>query len=278
VYQVSESCYTRAITEVEMRTIAIASQKGGTAKTTTTVNLAAALAEQGKRVLTLDLDPQRNASEWMRAADSRPGLLEALQGDVEITTLVQDTPVPGVEIIPSSSWLVGAERVLAGEMGSDTLLRQALASLPSRRWDFLFVDCPPSLGLLVINALAAVREVIIPVAAHAMGLTGLAKMVDSIDKARKRLNADIGVGGILPCRVDLRTRHAQESVEHMRQRFGELVFDTVIHENVRVAEAPSFGQSILEYAPASAGAADYRALAEEVLARKATKKVHYAEA
>jgi chromosome partitioning protein len=261
-----------------MRTIAIASQKGGTAKTTTTINLAAALAEQQKRVLVVDLDPQRNASEWMRAPDARPGLLEALQGDVDLGTLVQGTPIALLQIVPSSSWLVGAERMLAGEMGADTLLRQALDSLPARRWDYLLIDCPPSLGLLVINALAAVREVIIPVAAHAMGLTGLAKMVDSIEKARKRLNPEIVVGGILPCRVDLRTRHAQESVEHMRQRFGELVYETVVHENVRVAEAPSYGQSILEYAPTSAGAADYRALAQEVLTRKATKKVQYAEA
>lgn len=263
-----------------MRTVAIASQKGGVAKTTTTINLAAALAELGNDVLVVDLDPQRNASEWMRIPDARPGMLEALQGEIGFDSLVVPTPIPRVSIVPSSSWLVGAERVLAAEMGSDSLLRQAIATLPTtRHWDYLLVDCPPSLGLLVVNALAAVNEVLIPVAAHAMGLTGLTKMLDSVERARKRLNPQIGVVGILPSRVDLRTRHATESVERIRERFGNAVFDVLIRENIRLAEAPSYGQSVLSYAPSSAGAADYRVLAGELLARRpATQEAHNAEA
>jgi chromosome partitioning protein len=179
--------------------------------------------------------------------------------------LVEKTGTPGVDLIPSSSWLVGVEKALSGEVGAETVLRRKVEDLPRRRWDYLLVDCAPSLGLLVVNALAAVREVLVAVEAHVMALSGLAQLVQTVDVVKERLNPKLQISGVLACRVDSRTRLALEVVDELRKAFGETVYKTVIRENVRVAEAPSFAKPITEYDPRSAGAEDYRALAREVL-------------
>jgi len=253
-----------------MRTFAIANQKGGSGKTTTCVNLAAALGEKERRVLLIDLDPQHSATAWLGLRDAGKGVYGLFAEDALLTDLVHRTNAPGVDLVPSSPWLVGVERVLAGEVGAETILRRSLERLPGD-WDYLLVDCPPTLGVLTVNALAAARELLVPVEAHVMALGGLAHLLNTVEVVKERLNPHLQVSGILACRVDLRTRHAREVVEQLRARSGELVYRTVIRENIRLAECPSFGQPITQYDPKSAGAADYRALAGEIMEQEGSR-------
>ncbi len=239
-----------------MRTVAIAMQKGGSGKTTTTVNLAATLAERGQKVLVVDVDPQANATSWLGVRDAGKGIFTCLCENASIDSIVQKTMTPGVEVVPSSTWLVGAE----------TLLRRKLRPL-RQAYDVTLIDTPPTLGVLTIGALAAADEVLVPVEAHVMALNGLAQLLHTVETVRERLNDDLVLGGIVACRVDARTRHSLEIVEELRKRFPSDVFTTVVRENIRIAEAPSFGQPITSYEPKSAGAEDYRALAGEILTR-----------
>ncbi|MBW1990745.1 MAG: ParA family protein [Deltaproteobacteria bacterium] len=251
-----------------MRKFAIANQKGGSGKTTTAVNLAAALGEAGRRVLVVDLDPQHSATAWLGVRDTGRGLYDLFVGDGDLSRVITSTGVPGVDLAPSSPWMVGVERILVGEVGAEQILRRNLAKLPADTWDYVLVDCPPTLGLLTVNALAAVQEVLVPVEAHVMALTGLAHLLHTVEVVRERLNNDLRVSGILACRVDARTRHAREVVEQLREHNGELVYRTVIRENIRLAECPSFAQPITRYDSKSSGAADYRALAQEIIAQE----------
>jgi len=253
-----------------MRTFAIANQKGGSGKTTTCVNLAAALGEQECRVLLVDLDPQHSATAWLGLKDAGKGVYGLFAEDALLADLVRQTNTPGVDLIPSSPWLVGVEKVLAGEVGAETILKRSLEALPGG-WDYVLVDCPPTLGVLTVNALAAVQELLVPVEAHVMALGGLAHLLNTVEVVRNRLNPELMVSGILACRVDLRTRHAREVVEQLRERSGELVYRTFIRENIRLAECPSFGQPITQYDPKSAGAADYRALAREIMEQEGSR-------
>jgi len=254
-----------------MKTVAVAMQKGGSGKTTTAVNLAAALAEKGKRVLVVDVDPQANASSWLGARDVGKGIFACLCENGSIADILVHTATKGVDLVPSSSWLVGAEKALAGEVGAETLLRRKLKTVAGN-YDVALVDTPPTLGILTVGALVAADLVLVPVEAHVMALNGLAQLLDTVNTVRDRLNEDLELLGIVACRVDARTRHAPEVVEELRKRFPKETFRTVIRENVRLAEAPSFGQAITDYETASAGAEDYRALAGEVLKRLAREK------
>jgi chromosome partitioning protein len=254
-----------------MRTLAIANQKGGSGKTTTTVNLAAALGEKDRRVLVVDLDPQHSATAWFGIKDAGQGIYQVFAAQGSLPDIIQAAGVPGVEVAPSSAWLVGVEKLLAGEVGAETILKRQLENLSAGRWDYVLVDCPPTLGILTINALAAVRELLVPVESHIMALGGLAHLQQTAALVKDRLNPELKITGILACRVDARTRHAQEVVEHLRQRFGNLVYNTVIRENIRLAECPSFGQPITRYDRRSAGARDYRALAEEVITQEGSR-------
>jgi chromosome partitioning protein len=251
-----------------MRRIAILNQKGGSGKTTTAVNLAAALAESGRRVLLMDLDPAAAASSWLAVKENGKGILEALTAEKSLADLVQPTSCPGLEIIPSSLSLSGAEKALAGEIGVESLLRKKIAKLPQDRWDYLILDCPPSLGLLTINALSAALEVLIPVEAHIIALDGLVSLTQTAEVVKERLNPELAICGILACRMDQRTNHAREVVESLRQKFGSLLYKTKIRENVRLAECPSFGEPITRYASSSSGAEDYRSLAKELLGQE----------
>ena len=254
-----------------MRTFAIANQKGGSGKTTTSVNLAAALGERSKRVLLIDLDPQHSATAWYGIKNAGKGVLGVFAGDGNMLDFVQDGGVAGVDLVPSSAWLVGVEKILAGEVGAETILRRHLEDLPPDRWDYILIDCPPTLGVLTVNALAAVKELLVPVEAHVMALSGLAQLLQTVEIVKERLNPDLKISGILACRVDARTRHAREVVEQLRQRSGALVYKTVIRENIRLAECPSFGQPITLYDPKSAGAQDYRALADEIISQEGSR-------
>jgi chromosome partitioning protein len=253
------------------RLIAISNQKGGSGKTTTAVNLAAALAEQGRRVLLIDLDPQHSASSWYGIRDAGRGLADLFEGKTNLLDLVSDTQTENVQIIASSAWMIEAERYLSKQVGAETILRTKLARLPDR-WDYVLLDTGPALGALTVSGLATAREILVPVESHSLALDGLAQLLETVDVVQERLNPDVRITGILACRVAGRTRHCNEVVDELRSRFGDLVFTTVIRENVRLAEAHSFGQPITEYDTRSAGAADYRALATEVISKE--KKAH----
>ncbi|HOK54646.1 MAG TPA: ParA family protein [Armatimonadota bacterium] len=250
-----------------MRTIATVNQKGGSGKTTTAVNLAAALGEKGRRVLVIDLDPQCSATSWLGVHPEDKGIFSIFADNGNIGNVIINTDVSGVSVAPATAWLVGAEKALAGEVGAETLLKRAIGQLDNQ-YDYILIDCPPALGILTVNALAAVKEVLVPVEAHVMALAGLAQLLNTVSLVQTRINADLAITGILACRVDGRTRHSQEVVTQLRERFEDLVFATVIRENVRLAEAPSFGQPVTVYDSRSNGAADYRALAAEVIAQE----------
>ncbi len=248
-----------------MRILAIVNQKGGSGKTTTAVNLAAALGERDRNVLLIDLDPQASASMWLGIADGGKGLLDAIAGSGELPELIQTTMAPGVSIIPCSTWLAGAEKLLAAERGAETLLKKRLQAIEHGRFDYCLIDCPPTLGVLTINALTAAHEVLIPVESHVMALAGVAQIHATVDVVRTRLNPSLAITGILACRVDARTRHSLEVVERLRERFQGLVYRTVIRENIRLAECWSFAKPITQYDSFCYGARDYRDLAGEVL-------------
>jgi chromosome partitioning protein len=252
-----------------MRRIAVASQKGGVGKTTLVVNLACALAEQGARVLVVDLDPQANASGWLGLTVDGPGLLDVLRGNGHIADTVRTAATDArVDVIPASPWLATADAALAGEVGRETLLRSALAALPARRWEYLIADCPPALGLLSLSALVALREVVIPVETKGLALAGLASVLETIERVRARLNPELHASAIVACRFDGRTTLSRDVLAQLRERFGPLVLQTVIRENTRLAEAPSHQEPVIRYAPESHGAADFRALAREFAAMK----------
>ena len=248
-----------------MRRIAIINQKGGAGKTTTTVSLGAALAEKGKRVLVIDLDPQYSATTWLAVHPVGRGVFDlfAETEKTDLRDLIQATTTPNLSLVGSSAWLVGAEKALASEPGAEIILRDKLSTVASE-FDYALIDCPPTLGVLSVNALTAVDEVLVPVAAQVMNLHGIAQLHQTIELVRRRLNPQLRFAGILACRLDHRTNHGPEIVAKLRERFPETL-RTTVRENVKLAECPSMGEPITSYAPSSAGAEDYRALAEEIM-------------
>ena len=247
-----------------MRAIAITNQKGGSGKTTTAVNLAATLGEKRKKVLLIDLDPQASASGWLGVHDPGSGLLEVFTEDRSLEDLIHPTKVNNVSLIPSSDWLISAEKALTGEVGAETILRKKIEALPTG-WDYVLIDCAPTLGILTINALCGVTEVLIPVEASVLALSGLAKLLHTVDVVKERLNPDLRICGIVACRVDRRTTHALEVVKRLKDRFGKVFINVPVRENVRLRECPSFEQPITEYDTRSAGAEDYRAIAKAII-------------
>lgn len=252
-----------------MLRIAVINQKGGVGKTTTTVNLGAALARAGRRVLLLDMDPQANLTVHL---DKRPELesrtlTHLLVEDVPLDQLVQPTTTPGLALVPSDTSLAGVEQVLANRIGRETILREALAAFPrADQFDYLLMDCPPSLGVLSANALVAADQVVIPMQAEYLSLQGMAKLLEVIQLVQRRLNPDLKIACIVPCMVDQRTNLSAEVLQEIGRHFGDLLTRTRIRSNVKLAEAPSFGRTIFEHAPDSNGARDYAAFAQEFLA------------
>jgi chromosome partitioning protein len=251
--------------------IAVTNQKGGSGKTTTAINLAAALGELGQRVLIVDLDPQASASGWCGIRDSGSGLFELFANYEHfaatsgIESLIRPTPIPAVDLIPSGPSLARAEKALASEPGAADIFAEALSRLPDR-WEFVLFDCPPSLGLLTISALNACDQALVAAAAHPLTLDGLANLMQTITRIQERMNSNLRLLGVVVCRLK-RTNLSRDVVTHLRERFGDTVLSAMVRENERVAEAPSHALPVTLYDTHSAGAEDYRALAREVLAR-----------
>jgi chromosome partitioning protein len=245
------------------RVIALANQKGGVAKTTTTLNLAVALKEKGKRVLIIDLDPQGNLtmSQGMNPDEISKSMFDVLVHRIPI----QDVIVAAeVDIAVSSIDLAGAELALSGMIGRERALEKALAPVKDG-YDYVLMDTPPSLGLLTINAFVAADGIIVPVQCEYLSLRGLVQLQNTLEMIRENLNPGVEIQGILPTMYDRRTLHSREAVEILQENFGGLVFNTRIRKTVRYAEAPVKGQSVLAYDPSSEAAAMYRDLAKEVL-------------
>lgn len=261
-----------------MRKIAIINQKGGVGKTTSSVNLGAALAEQGRRVVVVDLDPQANLTLHLGVEPDTgtPSTYTVLGGRTTFAEALQDTKEPGLRVLPSNIDLSGAELELASAIGRDNLLSDAIDGWVEEHEkehegdpaDYVIFDCPPSLGLLSVNALAAANEVIITVQTEFLALMGMSKLVEIVQLIQRRLNPGLEITGIAPCLYDSRLRLAREVLGEIRKFFPGQVFATPVRSNVKLAEAPSFGTSIIDYAPESNGTRDYRRLAIEVIAQE----------
>jgi len=246
---------------------AVVNQKGGVGKTTTAANLSAALADKQKKVLVIDLDAQANLSAHFgvirQEDDETPSMYDVLRGSAKLAEVV----VPVREYLsaaPASLLLSAADLELGGVIGRESLLRKALKSVHDS-YDYIVIDCPPSLGLLSLNGLVAATRVIVPVQSEFLALHGVRQLLDTIDQVRTAYNPSLAIGGVLICLHDSRRRLARSVADTVREYFGELVFKTIIRTNVSLAEAPASGDSIFAYDNKSSGAEDYRALAEEIL-------------
>ena len=250
---------------------ALANQKGGVGKTTTAINLAACLAEAGARSLLVDLDPQANATSGLGEQAGETSTYDLLDG-ASLADVVRHTKYPNLDLIPSRPDLAGAAVELAQRDDGESYLRQSLRGARDG-YEFIFLDCPPSLGPLTVNALAAADQVLVPVQAEYYALEGLSQLVKSVELVRARLNPRLQIGGVLLTMVDGRTKLSSEVVDEVRRHFGERVFRTTIPRSVRLAEAPSHGLPVIAYDRRSAGADAYWRAANELVERRAAVAV-----
>ncbi|CUK09511.1 Sporulation initiation inhibitor protein soj [Shimia thalassica] len=254
--------------------IAVANQKGGVGKTTTTINLAAALQETGNRVLVVDLDPQGNASTGLgiESQDREFTTYDLLVEDAELADVIQPTELDGMSIIPATVDLSSADIELISNEKRSFLLHDALRqpAMDTYDWDYVLIDCPPSLNLLTVNAMIAAHSVLIPLQSEFFALEGLSQLMLTVREVRQTANTKLRIEGIVLTMFDARNNLSQQVEQDARDNLGELVFETKIPRNVRVSEAPSFAQPVLQYDPSSKGAEAYRALAKELLNKQLT--------
>ncbi|TVQ18404.1 MAG: ParA family protein [Spirochaetaceae bacterium] len=246
--------------------IVFANQKGGVGKTTTTVNLGAYLAEAGRRVLLVDFDPQGNLSSAVGASTDQPGIYEAITSGRSVQELTQTTSVERLSVVSSGINLTGANVELVDQPDREQFLKRSLEPVRDD-YDFILIDCPPSLGILTLNGLVAADSVLIPLQCEYFAMEGLTQLLQSVKRVQASLNRDLGILGILFTMYDSRTRLAQDVVQEVIGYFGKRVFRTIIPRNVRLSEAPSHGIPVHQYDPDCVGARSYQKLSEEVLDR-----------
>ena len=250
------------------KVIAIANQKGGVGKTTTAINLAAFIGKKRKKVLVVDLDPQGNATSGLGIdkGELENTVYDVLKNGVDASEAIYETSADNVDIIPTNINLAGAEIELVNEMSREKILKDALNGIVDN-YDYVIIDCPPSLGLLTINALTATDEIIVPIQGEYYALEGLTQLIETINIVKKKLNPNINICGVVLTMFNMRTQLSKQVKEEVEDYFGKKVFKTVVPRNVRLAEAPSYGLSIIDYDKNSKGAKAYEALALEVIKR-----------
>ncbi len=248
-----------------MQIIAMTNQKGGVGKTTSTVNLGAGLSKLKKKVLLIDLDPQAHLTHSMGAKgdEIKKTVYDLLRNEAKVEDALIEKN--GIHLIPSTRAMAGAEFELAGIAGRELLLKESLGNLTG--YDYILLDCPPSLGILTLNALTTANKIYIPVQTEYLALQGMSQLLDVVEIVRKRLNKKITISGIIATRFTKRKVLNQDAINNLQQHFGDLLFNTFIRENIALAEAPSAGKTIFDYKAESHGAEDYLALSKEVLGR-----------
>ncbi len=244
--------------------ISIANQKGGVGKTTTAINLSSLLAAAEKKTLLIDIDPQANSSSGLSVTNQSPSVYEVLIGDKKINEVIINTYMPFLDLLPSNINLVGAEIEMVDMEDRERLMKSRVREI-NDEYDFVLIDCPPSLGLLTLNALTASDSVLIPVQCEYFALEGLGQLLNTINIVKQHFNKNLEIEGVLLTMFDTRLRLSHQVAEEVKKYFGDKVYETIIHRNVRISEAPSFGKPIILYDAISSGAKNYMSLASELL-------------
>ena len=255
------------------RIITIANQKGGVGKTTTAINLSSCLAAAEKKVLLTDIDPQANSSSGVSVHDHSPSIYEVIIGTREIEDVIINTYMPYLDLLPSNINLVGAEIEMVDMEGRENLLGKMINKI-SDNYEYIIIDCPPSLGLLTLNALSTSNSVLIPVQCEYFALEGLGQLLNTINIVKQHYNRELTIEGVLLTMFDIRLRLSKQVADEVKKYFGEKVFKTIIHRNVRISESPSFGKPIILYDAVSTGSKNYMALASEILKKYSKIKVN----